>query len=274
MKMSDNDFEKLLQSEEKHSYNKTIAFQDAHEKTSSKPAIKRIAVIAATALLAVGLIITGIVTAAKTANQGIQDPPEVTDTAPIPDTEKDTETVDTTDVPQYIPEFSTPTLEEVYSVSPYSELLPKRLLSNCSFSYSYMTEYDTVVNPEDHKFLALIFKTGNELWEAMEIKVSENDGTSVFADINDKNTYALSYLYGNDLDPSEKDLEKFSELFAAENVTIDITREMVYTLPDGVCKAEISILCGDYIVSYAYTGAEITAESFFDMIMSSVWFSK
>lgn len=181
---------------------------------------------------------------------------------------------DAENVPQYIPEFGTPTLEEVYTITPYSELLPKRLLSNCSFSGSYMTEYDPVANPDGHKFLALIFKTGNESWDTMEIKVSEYDGTSVLADINDKRTYALSYLYGNDSPPAGNALAGFSDLFHAEDITTDIIKEMVYTLPDGLCKAEISLLCGDYIVSYAYTGAEITVESFYDMIVSSEWLEK
>ena len=94
------------------------------------------------------------------------------------------------------------------------------------------------------------------------------------ADINDKRTYALSYLYDNDSPPAGNSLASFSDLFHAEDITIDIVKEMVYTLPDGLCKAGISILCGDYIVSYAYTGAEITAESFYDMIVSSEWLEK
>ena len=137
-----------------------------------------------------------------------------------------------------------------------------------------MTEYDPVANPDGHKFLVLIFKTGNESWDTMEIKVSEYDGTSVLADINDKRTYALSYLYDNDSSPAGNSLAGFSDLFHAEDITIDIIKEMVYTLPDGLCKAEISLLCGDYIVSYAYTGAEITVESFYDMIVSSEWLEK
>ncbi len=92
MKMSDNDFEKLLQSEEKHSYNKTIVFKGTQEKAAGRPVFKRLAVIAAAALLAVGLIIAGVVTAAKTASHGIPTPPDVTETTPAPVTEKDTET--------------------------------------------------------------------------------------------------------------------------------------------------------------------------------------
>ena len=97
MKISDSDFEKLLQSEEKHSYNKTIAFQGAPEKPAGRPAFRRLAVIAVAALLAVGLIAVGIVTAAKTANHGIPTPPDVTETVPVPVTEKDTETAGTLD---------------------------------------------------------------------------------------------------------------------------------------------------------------------------------
>ncbi len=97
MKISDSDFEKLLQSEEKHSYNKTIAFQGAPEKPAGRPAFRRLAVIAVAALLAAGLIAVGIVTAAKTANHGIPTPPDVTETVPVPATDKDAETAGTLD---------------------------------------------------------------------------------------------------------------------------------------------------------------------------------
>ena len=92
MKISDSDFEKLLQSEEKHSYNKTIAFQGAPEKPAGRPAFRRLAVIAVAALLAAGLIAVGIVTAAKTASHGIPTPPDVTETVPVPVTDKEAET--------------------------------------------------------------------------------------------------------------------------------------------------------------------------------------
>lgn len=95
MKISDSDFEKLLQSEEKHSYNKTIAFQGAPEKPAGRPAFRRLAVIAVAALLAAGLFAVGIVTAAKTANHGIPTPPDVTETVPVPVTDKDAESTDT-----------------------------------------------------------------------------------------------------------------------------------------------------------------------------------
>ena len=87
MKISDSDFEKLLQSEEKHSYNKTIAFQGAPEKLAGRPAFRRLAVIAVAALLAVGLIAAGAVIAAKTAN-GSQPPvtTDITETELVTDT--------------------------------------------------------------------------------------------------------------------------------------------------------------------------------------------
>ena len=95
MKISDSDFEKLLQSEEKHSYNKTIAFQGAPEKAAGRPVFKRLAVVAVAALLAAGLIALGVLTAAKTANHGVPTPPDVTETVPAPGT--DTETADVPD---------------------------------------------------------------------------------------------------------------------------------------------------------------------------------
>ena len=84
MKISDSDFEKLLQSEEKHSYNKTIAFQGAPEKLAGRPAFRRLAVIAVAALLGAALIAAGAVIAAKTANSS--QPPVTSD---ITETESD-----------------------------------------------------------------------------------------------------------------------------------------------------------------------------------------
>ena len=107
MKISDSDFEKLLQSEEKHSYNKTIAFQGAPEKPAGRPAFRRLAVIAVAALLAAGLIAVGIVTAAKTANHGIPTPPDVAETVPVPVTDKDTEATNTPDTETKTPDSKT-----------------------------------------------------------------------------------------------------------------------------------------------------------------------
>ena len=107
MKISDSDFEKLLQSEEKHSYNKTIAFQGAPEKPAGRPAFRRLAVIAVAALLGVGLIAVGIVTAAKTASHGIPTPPDVTETVPVPATDKDTEATNTQDTETKTPDSKT-----------------------------------------------------------------------------------------------------------------------------------------------------------------------
>lgn len=170
--------------------------------------------------------------------------------------------------PQHIENLITPELEELNKTEPYSELLPKRLLSGCSFVSSYMTINDPVANPEDHKYLALNFKMGSETWSTMEIKVSEYDGSPLFADIHNKNTFAISNLYGANAGPAEN-LQGFSELFHSEDVSKDIVEEMVYTTSGGLCKAEISVLCGDYIVSYAYAGPEITSDAFYDMIISS-----
>ena len=188
--------------------------------------------------------------------------------------EKPTETTESENIPQYIPDFTSPILDEVYATAPYSELLPRKLLSNCTFVSSYMTKYDPIANPDDSKFLSLVFKTGSELWETMEIKISKYDETLSFADINDKKTYALSYIYGNDSTPAGENNSKYSGFFHAQEISIDIVKEMVYTMSDGLCKAELSVLCDNYIVSYSYTGSEISADNFYDMVISSNWFSK
>ena len=99
MKITDEKLDEMLKDDRVRSKYKTFEFhkrtQTAEEKRS--PVFRRLAVIAVAALLAVVFVTIGIVTAAKTANQGVPIPLEITETIPVPATEKDTETTDMID---------------------------------------------------------------------------------------------------------------------------------------------------------------------------------
>lgn len=173
--------------------------------------------------------------------------------------------------PKYIPAYDTPSLETAYALTPYSELLPRYLLSNCAYKSSYMSKFDPIGNPDNSKFLSLTFSTGDELWNTMEIKISEYKGNEIFANTGDKKTYALSCFYGDKSELNTTDRAYHSDLFRVGDITFDIVNEMVYATSDELYKAEISVLCGEYIVSYTYTGPKITTEDFYSMLISSNW---
>lgn len=97
MKITDEKLDEMLKDKRIRSKYKTFEFRNrdqAKEKTTP-PVFRRLAVIAVAALLAAGLIVVGIVTAAKTASHGIPTPPDVTETVPVPVTDKDVESTDT-----------------------------------------------------------------------------------------------------------------------------------------------------------------------------------
>ena len=99
MKITDEKLDEMLKDDRVRSKYKTFEFHKRTQTAENKrsPVLRRLAVIAVAALLAAGLIAVGIVTAAKTANHGIPTPPDVTETIPVPTTEKDTEATNMTD---------------------------------------------------------------------------------------------------------------------------------------------------------------------------------
>lgn len=177
--------------------------------------------------------------------------------------------------PQYVPNFSAPSLEELYTTEPYASLLPQSMLPDLQLKSSYLTEYDEIANPEDKKYLSLVFESQNAQ-RYQEIKIREPYEYERLADPNDPSTYRLSLYYG----PVENEgavggnLPPISGLFYAEDITQEITADRVYVFKDGLCKAEIDIICGDYVVCYGYTGVPISGADFYSMITSSNWFAK
>lgn len=174
---------------------------------------------------------------------------------------------------QYVPNYSTPSLEELYTTEPYASLLPQSILLNLQLKSSYLTEYDEIANPEDKKFLSLVFESQNAQ-RYLEIKIREPYEYERLADPNDPSTYRFSLYYG----PIENEgavggeLPPISGLFYAEDITQEIATDRIYVFKDGLCKAEIDIICGDFVVCYGYTGTPISGADLYGMITSSNWF--
>ena len=120
MKITDEKLDEMLKDKRIRSKYKTFEFRNrdyAKEKTTP-PVFRRLAVIAVAALLAAGLIIAGVVTAAKTASHGIPTPPDVTETVPVPVTDKDTEAINTPDTETKTPDSKTEADVTVVKITP------------------------------------------------------------------------------------------------------------------------------------------------------------
>lgn len=182
-----------------------------------------------------------------------------------------TSTVPSTTSPGYVPNYSSPDLETLYQTAPFSQLLPRQLLpSSTELASSYLTEYDPIANPDNRLFLRLCFSGQGTL----QIDVSEASGKEILADPADPTTYDFSYYYAQAEKPGfvPADLPNFAHTFYAEDLTAQIVDARVYTIPGSGCKAEISLICGDHVVSYHYYGAKITGQIFYDMILSAYCF--
>ena len=177
---------------------------------------------------------------------------------------------DPIDAPQYIANFSEPDLEEIYKEDLYSELLPQKIPETLAFISSYKTEYDPIANPDNEKYLSLFFGT-EKTNTSLEIKVLKYDGKEAIADPQKTDTFDLTsyYEYLNVPDSVGAEAPNLISLFRAEDISPSIAKRRMYVFPDGLCKAEIEILCGDYVVAYHYAGTELSAGLFYDMITSS-----
>ena len=166
--------------------------------------------------------------------------------------------------PQEIEAFTTPELEALYRDETYSELLPRLIPSGMSFKSTFLTE--------SGNYLLVQFESPDS---TLDIQVSEYDGSGELADPEKPETYRLDLHYG----PQEQYGTVSAELpnvflpIRSTDVTHEIAAAKIYTYRDGLCKASIDILFGDYIVHYAYNGKEISADVFYEMITSSNCFA-
>ncbi len=181
--------------------------------------------------------------------------PTATETAPPretpPPVETEASTTPETSPPDFFHAYATPSLEECYTMAPYSELLPQKILEGCVFTGSYMPVYDPIVaacsssgySPDDFPCcLDLFYDIEGPQWNGLEISVDNHDrhgGTEKSAYTNDPydlNSYRMSW-------------------------------------EGGIFKAYKIVLCGEWVVSYYYTGPEITAEQFREMVLSAKYFA-
>ena len=184
--------------------------------------------------------------------------------------------------PQYVPAYSSPDLAELYQEAPYSELLPRRIPETWKFESSYKTEYDPLANPTDSHYLELAFTSGQSSSNAV-IKVVKYTDFSLYGDasITDPakpETYDLALYYDymeNTPGALGADAPKvLNALFRAEDLSVSIADKRIYVSKSGLCTANISLLCGEYIVMYEYSGTAISPDSLFELITSSKFFSE
>lgn len=178
-------------------------------------------------------------------------------------------------LPGYVPNFSSPTLAQLYMTAPFSGLLPQTIPSGCSFSESYLQEYDPIANPDGSVYLSVCFRIGEEPWDSLEIKIAEYDPEAVCSDPAMRESYDLARYY--DLvasGVSGAEAEGLVGLFRAEDLTPEIVGARICYPEREFCKAEISVVCDSYVVSYCYNSkTDLSAGSFYEMITSADFFA-
>lgn len=177
------------------------------------------------------------------------------------------------DTPQYVAAFSSPELAALYKEYPYSEILPQKVPETLAFASSYKTTYDPIANPNNEQYLSLTFST-EKTNTSLEVKVVSYDGSAIIADPQKPETYDLAPYYSYLETPGAvgADAPKVLGLFRAEDISKQLVEKRIYVFADGLCKAEIEVLCGEYVVAYQYVGAELSAQLFCDMITSAHYF--
>ena len=184
--------------------------------------------------------------------------------------------------PQYVPAYSSPDLAELYQEAPYSELLPRKVPETWKFESSYKTEYDPLSNPTDSHYLELSFASDQSSSKTVIKVVNFTDfslyGEAVITDPAKPETYDLALYYDymeNTPGALGADAPKvLNALFRAEDLSVSIADKRIYDSKSGLCTANISVLCGEYVVMYEYSGTAISPEVLFEIITSSKYFSE
>lgn len=169
----------------------------------------------------------------------------------------------------YVPAYETPRLDELYDSDLFSTLIPKTLLPEMALESSYMTVYDPLTNPNDTRYLQLIFKTADGK-NTLNISVDNSSGDETVADPADSTTYSVAYRYALlKSGASDNELNRFG-CFLPDDVNREVFNQLVFVSDDGRCRAGISLLCGNRIVSYSYNGSkQISPDDFYGMVMSA-----
>lgn len=184
------------------------------------------------------------------------------------------DTGDSQEPPLYVPSYSSPELDALYKEAPYSVLLPKSVPEAFVFGSSYKMEHDPIANPNGEQHLWLDFHS-EEDGSAIEIRVMEYNGKTSVTEPAKPDAYDLSRYYDYLKTPGAVGADApdvLTALFRAEDFSQAIAEKRMYVFDDGLCKAEIQILCGEYVVAYHYAGTEMSSQSLYEMITSSGYF--
>ena len=170
----------------------------------------------------------------------------------------------------HTPAFSQPSLDEIYAMTPYDQLFPRKILDDYAFYSSYRTESDPIVGTTAGGYLSVVFKpssSGTLDYYSLEVSISADVDNLVFADIENPQSYDLAHFY------KERPIHgNYFPTFMPDDIDTDILNYRIYVFDNGLCKASIKIFIDDHIVSYSYTGSTITAADFYAMITSAQWF--
>lgn len=179
----------------------------------------------------------------------------------------------------YIPAYDTPDLETLYAAEPFSLLLPRQLPEGSELVRSYRSLYDPVTNPESRIYASVSFEMGNVV--PMELSVGQTDTMGAHPQVNleDPATYSMEWYYQQAKKPgfSEAGIPDFSlsGILPAEQLTLEYVAARAYPDPDsGICSLEITLLCGEYYISYDYYGKALPAETFYEMLTSAQYFQQ
>lgn len=158
-------------------------------------------------------------------------------------------------IPGYTPNFIEPTIEDIFELEILSELFPKNVLSICKdVTSSYLSQPDDVVNAQGNSHLLICYNLVGQKQEK-----PWEQGLSIR--IDKKNERA--HLYEGEIVFYTYD----------DEITLNFVKEHMVFI-DGIMRVVISFIYEpfDYEICYHYTGPLISAEEFYEMIMSADYF--
>lgn len=217
-------------------------------------------------------------------------PPELEETAK-PSHEHETSATDEAEtlagaimeshVPDYFPPFSSPDIAVLYQQDPYSELLPQMLLEGMSIESVYLAHNNAGNAPDKRSYLGIICVNNDRsvtefMNDTCEIKITGIEDSMQLSDLQNPDSYTLSNYYQSQKKNKQKTGNSsygLTGVFSAQDLTEDTVNARRCIFPEGFSKVEIDIVCGEYLVSYSYTGAPVAAGEFLKMIRSAKFFS-
>ena len=218
----------------------------------------------------------------------VSEDPDLNTESQIPDDSADAQS--DSQIDWFIPAYAEPTLEELYDLEPFSELIPREFPEGFSLSQSYMTLDDErireMVNKSpymtplpdpspENRFVIISLKSEDS---GLSIAINKHQNKLSAADPDKPETYLLSAEY----EARESDVPRINRpeicgTFYASDLTEEIiSARTYYSKKTRLLYMEICILCDEFSVDYRFASKDITLSSkfFYDMITSSRFFTK